>query len=438
MSETITEKQSFCHVFSSVSQEAEAGEEPEAGDVCFEFEPHTYSEFSWSPEFIQELLPSAERTALLYHLSYLCLGSFPKLERLIRERALDTQLLFGSSETVLLKCVSTSSNLVSSLFPMLMKAVEKNKPVLAVRYLEKARTWINDIIRSVDDMVKRYDQQNRSVATCTSDVIQEQKETEEKITTNTKEMESLKEAVDKLEEELRNHNRNMEELEKKIEDKNHELQNHITNSSKKRFCILRALVPFYAVIQDAKTTPAIAAKTQSLNADLSRLNSEKSCLQNKDWNIQVRLTDLQLKLATSKIQLGVIPSPVHLKDVQQCLSRIQQILVQLQKFWEKVGTLLDALKEKTFVNEDLIEDLDDMKDDFLTSIEAAGKYWQRFGECCQRAQVIFSIQSKDAYKFLETNPSSLSKDEWEKQRKSIMERLNEISPQGSSTANITE
>ncbi len=70
---------------------------------------------------------------------------------------------------------------------------------------------------------------------------------------------------------------------------------------------------------------------------------------------------------------GVIPSPVHLKDVQQCLSRIQQILLQLQKFWEKVGTLLDTLKEKTFVNEDLIEELDDMKDDFLQSIKIAGE-----------------------------------------------------------------
>ncbi|KAL0150645.1 hypothetical protein M9458_054062, partial [Cirrhinus mrigala] len=65
-------------------------------------------------------------------------------------------------------------------------------------------------------------------------------------------------------------------------------------------------------------------------------------------------------------------------------------------------------------------------------------YWQRFGECCQRAQGIFSIQCKDAYKFLETNPSSLSKDEWEKQHKSIMERLNQISPQGAPEVAITE
>ncbi len=61
------------------------------------------SDTTCNPEFIQELLPSAERTALLYHLSYLCLGGFPKLERLLRERAVETQMLFGSSEAVLLR-----------------------------------------------------------------------------------------------------------------------------------------------------------------------------------------------------------------------------------------------------------------------------------------------------------------------------------------------
>ncbi|MCI4382211.1 hypothetical protein PGIGA_G00260930 [Pangasianodon gigas] len=54
-------------------------------------------------DFIQQLLPSAERTALLYHLTFLSLGGFPKLERLIRDQAIETQLLFGSSEAVLLK-----------------------------------------------------------------------------------------------------------------------------------------------------------------------------------------------------------------------------------------------------------------------------------------------------------------------------------------------
>lgn len=150
----------------------------------------------------------------------------------------------------------------------------------------------------------RYEQQNQSVAACTSDVIQEKNETEVKLTRHSEEMKSLKKAVTELEEELRTHVNHLEEIENKIERKHRELQDHITNSSKKRSGILRALVPFYAAIQDAINDPIIAARTQSLQADLSRLNSERSALQNKEWNIQVRLTDLQLKLASSKIQLG--------------------------------------------------------------------------------------------------------------------------------------
>ncbi|XP_048030854.1 uncharacterized protein LOC125258074 [Megalobrama amblycephala] len=396
----------------------------------------------WSPEFVQDLLPSAQRTALLYHLSYLCLGGFPKLEYMIRERALETQMLFGSSETVLLKCVCTSCNLVCSLFPMLRNAVQKNKPVLAVKYLEKARTWINDIIRAVDDMVKRYDQQNKSVASCTSDVIQEQKETEVKLTQHSEEMKSLEEAVAKLEEELRKTAQNVEEIEKKIDGINSELQDHIKELSRNNIgmSILAVLVPFIGpLIQSIyDTSPGVAAQTQYLNAELSRLTSEKSNLRNREWNIQVKLTDLQLKLAISKIQMGVIPSPVHLNDVQKCLSRIQKILVQLKMFWEKVGVALDTLKDKTFAGDALIEELDDLKEEFLTSIKTAGMYWKTFGECCQRAQGIFSIQNKDAYQFLEINPSSLSEDERMEHYECIMEKLKNINPQGSTTATITE
>ncbi|XP_026057394.1 uncharacterized protein LOC113042627 [Carassius auratus] len=387
------------------------------------------SEFSWRSEFIHDLHPATERTALLYHLSYLDLGKFPKLERLIREQAVETQMLFGSSEAVLMKCVATGSNLVSSVFPMLMTAFEKNKPVLALRSLEKARTWINDIIRAMDATVQRYYQHIQSVARCTSDVIQEKKEREEKRTENTQ-VKSLQEAVAKLEEELRKHNRDMKELERKIKDKDCELQNHIAHTSEKQSGIWMHLLQFIAM-----TDPADTAKTESLNADLSYLTSEKDDLQARKQTIQVKLTDLQLKLSTCKTQPGVIPSPVHLEDVQLCLLQIQQILIELQKFWENVRTLLDSMKDQSFVEEDLFQDL---KEGFLTSIKATGKYWQRFGECCQRAQVIFSVQSKDAFKFLETNPSSLSKDEWEKQRRSITERLNEISPRVSSIAAITE
>ncbi|KAF4095499.1 hypothetical protein G5714_023102 [Onychostoma macrolepis] len=399
---------------------------------------------SWSPEFIQELLPSAERIALLYHLSYLCLGSFPRLERLIRERALDTQLLFGSSEAVLMKCVGTSHNLVSSLFPMLMKAIEKNKPNLAVRYLEKARTWIDDIIRAVDDMIERYKQQNRSVATCTSNVFLEQKETEKQLSQHTEVMKSLEEAVTKLDGELRKISQSIEEMEKKIEAKNSEIQDHVQTVSKKvqGMGILAALVPFIGAIiksiYETATAPGVNAQIQALNADLTHLTSEKISQQNREWTIQVKLMDLQLQLASSRIQLGVIPNPVHLKDVQQCLSRIQQILLQLKMFWEKVGALLDTMKDNTFVNEDATEDLDALKEEFLQSIKIAGEYWNDFGKCCGSAQGVFSVQSKDAYKFLEINPSSFSEDERKEQYESVMMKLQQISPQYSSTAAITE
>ncbi|KAG1931241.1 uncharacterized protein LOC120473233 [Pimephales promelas] len=393
------------------------------------------SNSTWSPEFIQELLPSAQRTALLYNLSFLCLGGFPKLERLIREQAIDTQMLFGSSEALLLKCVGTSSNLVTSLFPMLISAVEKNKPVLAVKYLEKARAWINDIIKAVEAIVTRYDQQTRSVKTCTSDVFQEQKDTEDKITKQTDEMKGLENALADLETELRNTCRNMEEIDRRYRDKNQELQNNIRHYEKNKQCswFLRAFVPFFAVHQDCSNLPGIAAK----QAELAHIDSEKNGLRNTEWNIKVQQTDLQLKLANSKIKLGAIPNPVHLKEVQRCLDQIRQILVDLKKFWEKVGVMLDTLKEKTFVGEDLIE-MCEMKDEFISSIEEAGKYWKRFGDCCQRAQGIFSVQSKDAYKFLEINPSSLSEDERKALYKSIMERLKKIDPHGSSQTAINK
>ncbi|KAK9952873.1 hypothetical protein ABG768_016903 [Culter alburnus] len=323
------------------------------------------SDSTLDPEFIQDLLPSAERTALFYHLSFLCLGSFPKLERKIRDQAIETQMLFGSSEAVLLKCVGTSSNLVTSLSPILIKAVEKNKPLLVLAYLMKAKTWINDIIRVVDDMVKRYEHQNQRVNICISDVFAEQKETEEKLQGHSDEMKALKDALAKLELELR------------------------------------------------------------------KIVSENNGPRNQEWDIKIRQTDLQMKLANCKLQNGAIPDPVHLMEVQKCLHQIRQILVDLKNYWEKVGVTLDILKDKTFTEEELIEELDDLKKEFLNSIEEAKQDWKRFGECCQRAQGIFSIQSRTAYKFLEVNPSSLSKDEWNYQYKSIMEKLKKINPQGS-------
>ncbi|XP_048030856.1 uncharacterized protein LOC125258077 [Megalobrama amblycephala] len=390
---------------------------------CIDDSQFAISESTWSPEFIQELLPSAERTALLYNLSFLCLGGFPKLERMIRDQAIETQMLFGTSEAVLLKCAGTSSNLVTSLFPILIKAVERNRPKLAVVYLEKARTWIKDIIRAVDDMVTRYDQQTKSVGNCTSDVFKEQKETGDKLNEHTVEMKALEDALVKLELELNKNVKDMEEIEKRIEKSTQELLYLIRNNRNYRYSFLWGLFSFNRHYNDA----AILAK----QAELNSLVSEKNSLRNQGWNIKIKRTDFQLQMANSKLQQSVIPNPVHLKEVQRCLDQIRQILVDFKKFWEKVSVTLGTLKDKTFVGEELIEDLKRMKKEFLDSIDDAKKDWKRFGVCCQRAQGIFSIQSRTAYKFLEINPSSFSEAERIKQYESVMEKLKKINPQGS-------
>ncbi len=66
-----------------------------------------------------------------------------------------------------------------------------------------------------------------------------------------------------------------------------------------------------------------------------------------------------------------IPDPIHLNEVQSSLSKIQAILIQLKNFWENVAQMLDYLEQKTFVGEYLIEDLSELKEEFLVSIETA-------------------------------------------------------------------
>ncbi|XP_016115299.1 uncharacterized protein [Sinocyclocheilus grahami] len=375
-------------------------------------------------DFIQELLPSAERTALLYHLTFLSLGEFPKMERLIRDQAIETQLLFGSSEALLVKCVGTSSNLVTTLFPILKKAVEKNKSVLAVRYLMKAKVWITDIVAQVDDIVKRYDQHNKSVKTCTSDVYQEQTETKEKKAKKSDEMKGLEDALAKLEVDLKRVVDNMEMNEKQIQTTTDELNSFIRRFQEEHGHWTVRFLDFFRGYPDAMKEPSAIA----LDIKLKQLDSEKSLLRNEEWNIKIKLTDLQLQLANCKIRMGEIPDPDNLTEVQLCLSQIQQILVDLKKFWEKVDAILCTLKDQTFAGEEMV-DMEDMKDEFLNCIEDAAKYWKRFGMCCQRAEGVFSVQSRDAYKFLEINPSSLSEEERNQQYLSITEKLKKIYPE---------
>ncbi|XP_042576936.1 uncharacterized protein LOC109112541 isoform X2 [Cyprinus carpio] len=372
-------------------------------------------------DFIQELLPSAERTALLYHLTFLSLGGFPKLERLIRDQAIETQLLFGSSEALLLRCVGTSSNLVTSLFPMLKTAVVKNKPDLAKKYLKKAEDWITDIITQVDDIVKRYDKHNQSVKTCTSDVYQEQAETKEEKDKKSDEMKGLEVAVAKLQLDLKKVVDKVEMNEKQIKNNTEELNSFISRFQEEHgHWTVKFLDAFRGYPNAMKEPTAI-----DLDRKLKQLDSEKSLLKNEEWNIKTKQLDLQLQLANCKIRMGEIPNPDNLKEVQLCLSQIQQILVDLKKFWEKVDAILSTLRDRTFAGEEMV-DMEDMKDEFISSIEDAAKYWKKFGVCCQKAQGVFSVQSRDAYKFLEINPSSLSEEERNQQYLSITEKLKKI------------
>ncbi|XP_055056775.1 uncharacterized protein [Misgurnus anguillicaudatus] len=388
----------------------------------------------WSPSFVEELLPAAQKTALLYQLSYLCLANFPTLERIIRARAVETQLLFGSSDATMLKCILTSENLVQSLFPMLGKAVEKNKPILAVKYLAKAREWIKDIIHDVDKIVEKYDLHNKDVATSTSDVIKEKIDTEKKMSEKDQELKQTEVALNQLKAELQKASKELAEVEQKINAKSHELQDFarsVTQTSK-GLGIFAALVPFAGLvvksIYDAVKDPENAAKMKGLEAELNNLISDKTALKHKEWELQLQIIDWQMKVSRASFERSSIPDPIHLSEVQSSLSKIQAILIQLKNFWESVAQMLDYLEQKTFVGEDLIDDLSELKDEFLDSIKAAKGAWCSFGEGCKKASVIFKLNTRDAYKFLEVSPSSLSKEEWDKEYNSVKKQLEDLSP----------
>ncbi|KAK7130507.1 hypothetical protein R3I94_008693 [Phoxinus phoxinus] len=386
----------------------------------------------WSPTFVQDLLPAAEKTALLYHLSYLCLANFPNLERIIRSRAVETQLLFGSSDATMLKCILTSENLVQSLFPMLVTAVEKNKPVLAVKFLGKARVWIKDIITDVDRIVEKYNLHNKDVASTTSDVVKEKKDTDKKITDQDQKLKQTEKTLNDLKSELQKTTQELDETEKKINSKSQEIQvfaRSITKTSR-RLGIFAAIVPFIRLvvksIYDAVRDPKNVARMKALEAELNRLIAEKTALKQKQWQVQLKVIDWQMNAVKASFDRNSIPDPIHLQDVQSSLTKIQAIMIQLKNFWESVAQMLDYLEQKTFVGEDLVEDLAELKEEFLKSIKTAEEAWSSFGAGCKKASVIFKLQTKDAYRFLEVSPSSLSKEKWEKEYESVKKRLEKI------------
>ncbi|XP_067291137.1 chromosome partition protein Smc-like [Pseudorasbora parva] len=383
---------------------------------------------------MQELIPIAEKTALLYHLSYLCLANFPNLERLIKSRAEETQSLFGFSDAAMMKCCLTSKNLVEDLFPNLMTAVETNKPDLAVKYLDNAREWIKDSIGDVDRIVKKYELHNKDVASSTSDVIKEKQDTDKKITEQNKELKEIEKTLDDLNSKLQKNTKKLEETENKINRKNQEIQDYTKSISQTNtgLGIFAAIVPFAGLIvksiYDAVNNPKDTEHMKALEAELNCLNAEKSDLKHEEGQLQLQINDWQKKAAEASFNLNSIPDPIHLNEVQKSLTQIQAILVQLKIFWGYVAQMLKYLEQNTFVGEYLIEDLADLKDEFLKTIEVASEAWSSFGEGCKKASVIFKLQTKDAYRFLEVSPSSLSKEEWQKEYESVKKRLENIDP----------
>ncbi len=144
------------------------------------------------------------------------------------------------------------------------------------------------------------------MATCTSDVSQEQYKTEKSTMQLPDEIKKLKVAVANLEEDLRQNARNMQEIERKIQMKNSEMQSYVVTYTRKSrsYGILYALVPFVRIILRPIYNPFAAFRTRALNAELSCLDSEKKRLQSREYELQDKLTDRQLKLARYKIKRG--------------------------------------------------------------------------------------------------------------------------------------
>ncbi|XP_049334821.1 uncharacterized protein LOC111189729 [Astyanax mexicanus] len=396
-----------------------------------------------APDFITELLPSSQRVSLLYHLSYLCLAEFPKCEKLLRARALETRMLYSSSEAVLLKCMGTSQNLVSTLFPRLISAVQKNNASMATKYLEKARTWITDIIRDVHQIVERYDIHNKDVNATTSDIITEKRHTEQKLKELNNEVKAMEEALEILKKNLKTIADSIETIEKQIQSKSSELEKHVreVTSKDKGLSIFAAVVPFIGAIvksiYDSATGPGVAAKTKALENELNKLYSEKTILKQQEWTLQLKIIDEGMVLAKKEKDLGIVPNPDHLGEVQRYLSKIQSILIQLKSFWEKVLSLLGVLKDKTFVDEDLIDEPEE-KELFASSIREATKVWDDFSCFCGKATGIFQQQNKEAYKFLESDPTKLSKEAWQLEYDSVLEQLKKVNPGNECVPAISE
>ncbi|KAG7487368.1 hypothetical protein MATL_G00022460 [Megalops atlanticus] len=381
---------------------------------------------------VSELLPAAKKTALLFHISYLCMANFPALERELRAKATDAQLLFSSSASLLLQCVSTSENMINTLIPMLKAAIDKNRPLVAVKYLEKARRWIEGLIHDVVDTVERYSTLNRNVGSTASDVIATKTETEKKIQSQTKEVEDMKKKSDMCRKKLNDVKARLQRMQGEINAENARMQSLVNSIAdrNRQVCFVVAVIPFIGlivhVIQKAVNDPGDNVKLEASRNKLKQLNNDKGLLSQEEWKLEAELMNTEMLLAKLSMELDSIPSPTHLAEVQECLTKIQGILLRLKEFWDRVNVMLDSLSKKTFAAEDMIDDLDIFKSEILASLDTAQKYWASFGAICLSVKGTFSVESKDAYKFLEFSPSSLSKEKWQEQYDSVQKQLKEV------------
>lgn len=385
-----------------------------------------------TPQYLEELVPAGEKTALLFHISYLCLGKFPTLERLIRRNAVDVQMAFGASDALLLQCISTSNNMVSSLFPMLIKCVERNNAMLAVRFLEKARHWIQTIISDAQGMVNEYAKLTQGVASATSDVNSTKVETDQLITQLNTEQEELKKNVAFYKQQMEEKENNVKQNENEINAANESLRaiiNEIAQRNKK-FGIVAAVIPFLGQMinegQKSINNPSDQGRLEVARDAVADLRNKRAILSRELGASQTELMHWQFKLTEKSISLGAVPDPVHLPEVQQCLTRIQEILIQLKNFWEKIGVLVKDLQQKTFAGEDFVEFLEDFKDDFLETINVASQAWVKFGTACAKVSDLFTLKNKDAYKFLQTSPNSMTQQEWDDKYAELKARLDQF------------
>ncbi|MGH0164041.1 UNVERIFIED_CONTAM: hypothetical protein FKN15_072195 [Acipenser sinensis] len=328
-------------------------------------------------EMFNDLLPCSQKTALLFHLSYLCMANFPELERKLRAKATESQQLFSSSAILLLQCASTGDNIVKMLFPMIRTAVEKKNAVLAVKILEKAKSWIQDTCNKVDETVKKYERLDKDVGDTCSDVNKTKVEKEKEKGEKTTEAKALESRVNALEVKLESLKEESEEVEKSIKEENKKLEEMVNGIAERdrKFAIAAAAVPiiglvvygFQKLINDPKDQAAMSVS----KSRLEELNKQRKSLSSQSWKHEMELITLQMEYSKAQIKIGSVGDPSQLKDVQKCLTRIQQILNKMKQFWETTGVALENLKQKTFAGEDMIEFLGDCQGLFLQSLDVA-------------------------------------------------------------------